>query len=124
MNTNVMFKLGSVGFALCMLTVPLFAADKYTFNPKDIRHGIVIADTTGKWAYHWPRVMRAQWGSEIVIHCAKNAWGGDGVEHGGHECVPGQPGAISGLQLRSTDNGETWKEEGGFRDRVTGPARL
>jgi len=124
MNTNTMFKLGLVGFAVCVLTIPLFATDKYTFNPTQIRHGIVIGDTTGKWAYHWPRELPAQWGSEIVIHCAKNAWGGDGVKQGGHESVPGKPGAISGLQLRSTDNGETWTEEGCFKDRVTGPVKL
>jgi len=126
MNAKTMFGVGVglVGCVGCVLTAPLFAADKYTFNPKQIRHGIVIADTTGKWAYHWPRVMPAQWGSEIVIHCTKNAWGGDGVKPGGHERVPDKPGAISGLQLRSTDNGETWKEEGGFRDRVTGPVKL
>lgn len=101
------------------LSISASAADNYTFKPTQIKHGVVIGDTTGKWAYHWPREMPAQWGSEMVIHCAKNPWSGD---KGGHEVGKG-PGKIHGLQLRSTDDGETWTEEGGFKDRLKGSVK-
>ena len=121
MNAKTMCRVGLVGLAVGVLNISVFAADKYTFKPTQIRHGIVIGDTTGKWAYHWPRVMPAQWGSEIVINCTKSEWSGHGNYPGGHERILESQ---RDWQFRSTDNGETWTDEGDFTNRVTGPVKL
>ena len=82
MKASTMCRIALLGFIICVLTIPLFAADKYTFNPTQIEHGIVIADTTGKWAYMWPINQGLwSWGSEIVVHFTKNQWLGKNINN-------------------------------------------
>lgn len=99
-----------VALVLSVTSAPLFAADKYTFNPTQVRNEILIADTTGKWAYMWPREFMWSWGSEMVVHCQKKPWSGD--KRAGHEIDGKKPGSIPMMQMRSTDNGDTWTNEG------------
>ncbi|MEX0746029.1 MAG: sialidase family protein [Dehalococcoidia bacterium] len=93
----------------------------YEFEPTEVEHGIVVADTTGEWSYMFPANNGMwSWGAEVVVHFQKHTWPGEDIGGIAHERVEGASQGI--VQARSKDNGETWTMEGAYKDRVTEPA--
>lgn len=90
-----------------------FDASAYEFHPSGIRHGVIMADTTGQYSYMWPLNNGMwSWGPEIVVHFSRMEWPGDRMGAGQHERFFSQNnklGPNKTIQARSRDNGETWE---------------